>query len=303
MELEETELPTPTPFLRWAGGKRRLADLIVDSMPSVFDGLTNSFFEPFVGGGAVSFHLGNPELNSYVPGKNLFINDSNPDLIATYLTIRDEPEELLQLIEKLAIKKDKNEFEKIKAWKPSNVTEKAARFIYLNKTCFNGLWRVNSKGEFNVPWGKLKNPLIVNPTNLIACSERLKKATITNFNYSSALEKAKSGDVVYMDPPYLPLSPSSSFSKYAKNDFGILDHYALSGVIQGLTDRGVHVILSNSDTPLTREIFGEKLTLRQLSVQRSISASAESRVSVKEIIGVNFKIATKSNFGTLQIVS
>jgi DNA adenine methylase len=303
MESENSESDSPVPFLRWAGGKRRLADLIANSIPSIFDGQANNFFEPFVGGGAVSFHLGNQDLTNFVPGENLYINDSNPDLIATYLSIRDEPDALLSLLKNLALKKDQSEFEKIKAWRPNAVLEQAARFIYLNKTCFNGLWRVNSRGEFNVPWGKLKNPQIANEENILKCSARLKKATITNLNYSNSLEKAKSGDVVYMDPPYLPLSSSSNFSKYAKNDFGVLDHYALAGVIQGLTDRGVHVILSNSDTPLTREIFGHRMTLRQISVQRSISANAGSRIAVNELIGVNFKIINKSNFGMLKVVS
>jgi DNA adenine methylase len=293
----------PTPFLRWAGGKRRLAETIVSSFPKSFNSTQNCFFEPFVGGGALSLYLGNKGLDQYVPGKKLFINDLNPDLITTYKVIQQDPEKLMKKLKSLAKDLSHEEFLRIRALRPTKPVEVAARFIYLNKTCFNGLWRVNSKGEFNVPWAKLKSPLIYSKPNLEMVSERLQGATITNIGYASALSAAAKDDLVYFDPPYIPLNSTSSFSKYAKEDFGNLDQYALAGVIDGLTARGVHVILSNSDTSLTRKIFGDSLTLHQMSVTRSISANSSSRMKVQELIGVNFDVSSRSLLNRLRVVS
>ena len=293
----------PAPFLRWAGGKRKLAETIVSAFPKTYNSNENNFFEPFVGGGALSLYLGNKSLNQYVSGKKLFINDLNPDLVTTYKIIQQEPELLMKKLNGIAKELNRDEFDRIRAMRPSKEIDIAARFIYLNKTCFNGLWRVNSKGEFNVPWGKLTNPLIYNKDNIESVSERLKGATITNIGYAAALSIAAKDDLVYLDPPYIPLNLTSSFSKYAKEDFGILEQYALAGVIDGLTARGVHVILSNSDTALTRKIFGDSLTLHQMSVTRSISANSSSRIKVQELIGVNFSVSSSSLLNRLRIVS
>lgn len=279
-----------TPFLRWAGGKRRLVPLITSLFPGEFNGKENRYFEPFIGGGSLMLALGNKNGEIYVPGKNIYFNDSNPDLINTYKTIRDDVELLIDELEDICFSKTKNQFEKIKKWEPDNQISGAARFIYLNKTCFNGLWRVNASGHFNVPWGKLKNPKIYSEVNLRSISSRLQGSTITNQSYISSLEKAKSGDVVYLDPPYLPLSSSSSFSNYSKHGFGVLDHFSLAGLVRGLTEIGAHVILSNSNTPLSREIFGPSLYLYKLDVRRSISANSESRKKVSEIVGTNFEL-------------
>ena len=238
-----------------------------------------------------------------MPGKNLFINDINPDLVITYKTIRNDVESLILKLSQLAEDISRPEFERIRAWRPTKDVDIASRFIYLNKTCFNGLWRVNSRGEFNVPWGQLKKPLIYDRQNLLAVSKRLEKSTITQLGFAGALSTASQGDLVYLDPPYIPLNPTSSFSKYAKEDFGLLDQYALAGVIDGLSARGVHVILSNSDTPMTRQIYGDSLTLHQVSVNRSISANSASRTPVQEVIGVNFKASSSSLLKRLRVVS
>ena len=301
VELDQTIKPQP--FLRWAGGKRKLVETLVKSFPISFVKSTENFYEPFVGGGALMLHLGDISSKYYIPGNRLFINDSNPDLITAYQVIKDIPEKLIRALNKISQNKTKNEFLRIRAEKPKNEIMRAARFIYLNKTCFNGLWRVNSMGQFNVPWGKLKDPRIFSEENIMAVSRRLKNATITCYPYQTALEKSSKGDLVYLDPPYIPLSYSANFSKYAKEDFGILDQYALSGVIDGLTSKGVRVILSNSDTSLTRKIFGNSLSLHQISVARTISANASSRKPVNEIIGVNFSIASSSQLHNLKIVS
>lgn len=302
MKTENIAIP-PQPFLRWAGGKRKLVESLIRSFPSSFANSKNDFYEPFVGGGALMLALGNKNLPVFVSGKRLLINDSNPDLVTTYITIRDEVEPLVKKLEILARDVSKKAFLRIRADQPRDDVSRAARFIYLNKTCFNGLWRVNSKGEFNVPWGKLKNPRILDSENLWAVHARLQGARISKGPYQSALESSRKGDLVYLDPPYIPLSASSSFSKYAKEDFGILDQYALAGVIDGLTARGVSVILSNSDTPLTRKIFGDSLALHQIAVQRTISAKASSRKPVNEIIGTNFPTTSSSHLRNLKIVS
>jgi DNA adenine methylase len=237
------------------------------------------------------FALGDENGPLYVPGKRLVINDVNPDLIATYKTIRDDVEGLIRDLTKLAKDVSQPAFERVKKSRPRTERAQAARFIYLNKTCFNGLWRVNSKGEFNVPYGHVNNPVVCDAELLRACSVRLAGAQIRLGSYFSALNDAKAGDFVYLDPPYLPLSPSSSFSKYAKDDFLQLDHYALAGVIRGLSERGVYVMLSNSDAPLTRQIFGGLLELRGVDVTRSISAGSAARIKVGEVVGINYQPA------------
>jgi DNA adenine methylase len=277
----------PAPFLRWAGGKRRLLATILPTFPD-FDPKKNRFYEPFVGGGAVMLALGDPDHPTHVPGRRLVINDINPDLVATYTVIRDRVDELVEALRILGKDTSKDAFEKVKRSRPAGDVDVASRFIYLNKTCFNGLWRVNGRGEFNVPWGKLKNPQVLDEPLLRACAARLSGAAIRCGTAVSAVSDAKAGDLVYLDPPYIPLSASSSFSKYAKDDFGLLDQYQLAGLIQGLTDRGVRVVLSNSDTPMTRQVYGPVLNLWQLSVHRSISAASASRGRVEEVLGFNY---------------
>lgn len=303
MSSKASENSSLIPFLRWAGGKRRMAEILIDSFPKTYNPSKSNYFEPFVGGGALMIRLGEPSSPVYVQGSHLFINDINPDLILTYKAIQNSPSKLMTRLDEIAKKKNEVEFYKIRSWTPTSDLDRAARFIYLNKTCFKGLWRVNSSGQFNVPFGKLKNPLIYDKKNIISINKRLKGATITNLGFTSAVAGAKEGDLVYFDPPYIPLNVTSSFSQYAKDGFGILDQYALAGVIEGLTSRGVHTILSNSDTKETREIFGSILTLHQVSAPRSISANASSRGEVKEIIGLNFKLSNKSQTSHLRIVS
>jgi DNA adenine methylase len=195
---------------------------------------------------------------------------------------------------------DREAFEKVRASRPVTKIDIAARFIYLNKTCFNGLWRVNSKGEFNVPWGKLQNPRIFDESILKANANRLHGAKIAKRDFLSQLTRAQKGDLVYLDPPYIPLSSSSSFSKYSKLDFDISNHEQLASCIESLTQRGVFVILSNSDTSETRKIFGGSMNLYQISVGRSISAKSESRKRVNEIIATNYDVDSVSDVGLLK---
>lgn len=284
----------PLPFLKWAGGKRKLANLIMESFPNSFDSKNNHYFEPFIGGGALMFALGNVESKHFIEGRRIHINDMNPDLINAYRVIRDDVNALIRALKYFENKNDSESFYKVRSTSFSSPTKQAARFIYLNKTCFNGLWRVNSQGNFNVPFGHYKNPKILDEHNLRLCSERLKNAKITLGSFQKAVEKAKAGDLVYFDPPYIPLTKTAAFSQYAKEDFNLDDQTALRDTISQLTKRGVLVILSNSDTPQTREIFGKSLNLRQILVARTISAKALSRKPVHEVLGTNFTISNQS---------
>jgi DNA adenine methylase len=284
----------PKPFLRWAGGKRQLLPIIHASLPKDFSIQENRFFEPFLGGGAMMFSLcglfGFPSSSGQI-----IVNDVNPDLTNVYETLKSDCETLILLLREHASKNSEDFFYSIRGSVPDSPVERAARMIYLNRTCFNGLYRVNRAGEFNVPWGKLRNPKICDDQLLRDVSNWLKKVQIRNGGFAAAVEDSREGDVVYFDPPYLPLSPTSKFSRYAIDDFLTLDHYALAGVIHGLAERGVHVILSNSNTQLTRTIYAPEINLRKLNVTRTISAKTSSRGSVEEVLGLTFPVKNCRN--------
>jgi DNA adenine methylase len=293
----------PIPFVKWAGGKRKLAPLLIETFPEEFDPLKHRYFEPFIGGGALMFALGQPDSELNVPGENLFINDMNPELTNTYEVIRDNVSSLIKELEILSTKINEKTFYEIRSVVPRSKIARAARFIYLNKTCFNGLWRVNSKGEFNVPFGKSKNPSLFIEENLRACSKRLKGSTITNQSFEKAVKKARKGDLVYFDPPYIPLSSSASFSAYAKEGFGLNEQQLLAETIFELNEKGVYVLLSNSDTPLTRKIFKKALTLRRILMARTISSSGSTRNPVYEVLGMNYSHLRGSAIGNLDLIS
>jgi DNA adenine methylase len=162
---------------------------------------------------------------------------------------------------------------------------------------------VNSKGEFNVPFGKSKTPSLFIEENLRACSRRLKGSVITNESFEKAVSKARKGDLVYFDPPYIPLSASASFAAYAKEGFDLSDQESLSKTIEKLTSKGVFVLLSNSDTPMTRKIFRKTLTLRKVLMSRSISSSGSTRKPVYEVLGMNYSHLRGSAMGELDLIS
>jgi DNA adenine methylase len=278
---------------------------LIETFPIEFNPLRHRFFEPFVGGGALTFALGNSDLETHVPGKNLTISDMNPELIKTYKVVRDSVSELIKELKILEKKVDAKNYYRIRENIPDDDISRAARFIYLNKTCYNGLWRVNREGLFNVPFDKNKTgkTSLFSHENLIACSERLQASTIRHCSFEKAVANASRGDMVYFDPPYIPLTPTSSFSSYSKEGFGIDDHENLAKVIRDLTRRGVYVLFSNSDTPLTRKIFRNDLTLRRLSMRRSISAEGDNRKDVFEILGMNYSHLQGTLMGQLQLVS
>lgn len=276
--------------MRWAGGKRQLLPALHAALPADFDLTRHRFYEPFAGGLAFTFSLHERPMprRGRAP---IVVNDTNPELIAAYRSVRDHTEDLIGALTELAKDTSADRYYEVRDWEPDTELERGARMIYLNRLSFNGIHRVNKSGKFNVPYGKLANPTVCDTELLRACATMLAHVEIRYGSYVTALADAREGDVVYLDPPYIPLTPTASFTSYAVDGFGELDQYALAGTIRGLIARGARVILSNSDTPATRAIFGADLDLRTISVARSVGASAASRARVDEVIGTSYPTA------------
>lgn len=274
----------PKPFIKWVGGKRQLLQqfrLMNLYPPEKFDPIKNKYFEPFVGGGAVFFDL--------LP-KNAVLSDMNKELVITYNVIKNNVEDLIKSLKKH--KHDKEYFLKIRAKNPEKLSdiEVASRFIFLNRTAFNGMYRVNSKGGFNVPFGKYDNPLICDEVNLRRVSEVLKKVEIKHQDYKEVLKKAKKGDFIYFDPPYYPVSKTASFTAYTKDSFLDKEQIELRDVFAELHKRGCLVMLSNSDTPFINKIYKEIKGARITKVQagRNINSKASGRGKITEVLVTNY---------------
>ena len=281
------------PFLRWAGGKRKLTPLIQAMLPKDFNFENNRFFEPFAGSAAVTISLARENMQTSQSKKpTIFLSDLNDELINAFLVLKKNPEELIQKLQKPPYRNSEEVFYKIRSQTPSDPITRAARLIYLNRTCFNGLYRENSDGKFNVPYGHLANPVICNEPLLRAVSQCLSQVHISRKSFLSAIKSARVGDVIYLDPPYIPLSPTSSFSKYDASDFNEASHEALASAIRPLEERGVRVILSNSDCARTRRIYAScKLRMRTVRVRRNISAKGTSRIRVRELLAFNYPLS------------
>ncbi len=265
------------PFVKWAGGKRNLLPIIKKYIPPTF----GRYYEPFVGGGALLFDL---------KPTSATISDINPELINAYRVIKTEPYKLIELLSNMKNRHSRDYYYYIRdIFQPKNNVERAARFIYLNKTCFNGLWRVNKKGHFNVPMGKYKNPKILDRENILAIHHYLSTndIQILNVDFEKAVEHAKAGDLVYFDPPYLPAHGSSDFTSYTKEGFGITEHKRLSEVFRRLANMGVFVILSNSDSPIVRELYKD-FRIVEIETNRYISSRGKGRKGWKELLIVGF---------------
>lgn len=272
-----------TPFLRWAGGKRSLLPVI--SAAAVRD--YGRYYEPFVGGGAVYFALGGD--------RPRIINDVNPELVLTYRSLRDDIDRLIAELDELAKDTSERAYKHVRGLDPLSLepSRRAARFIYLNKLCFNGLYRENHSGRFNVPYGHLARPRVLDEPTLRAASSRLQGTEVRCGPFAEAVADAGEGDFVYLDPPYLPLSASSSFAAYAKGGFAERDHRQLAETIATLVARGAAVMLSNSDTARTREIYGglgASWALYGVQVRRSIAAFGASRGRVGEVLGLSYPL-------------
>lgn len=262
-----------SPILKWAGGKNSLLPQIRPHLPPTFE----RYFEPFVGGGAVFFSL-QPERS--------FLFDLNAHLIELYCVTRNQVHELIQALR--VHYNDKEYFYEVRAQDPALLSpvERAARFIFLNKTCYNGLYRENSKGLFNVPFGKYKNPTICDEKGLLAASAALQHTTLELGDFGRVLDLAQRGDFIYFDPPYAPLSPTSSFTGYTKNGFGEAEQRRLADVYRQLSDRGCRLMLSNSSAPLIYELY-EGFNIHPISARRAINSKANRRGAITELLITN----------------
>lgn len=273
-----------SPVLKWVGGKRQLLNDIIPMIPK--NHLT--YVEPFVGGGAVLFEL---------QPKKAIINDFNSELINVYTIIRDYPEEL---IKELQFHKENNtseHFYDVREYdrKPdifSQMTsiQKAARVIYLNKTCYNGLYRVNSSGQFNSPYGKYKNPNIVNETVIRAMSKYFNEnhIVIKNGDFKDTLKGLRRGAFVYLDPPYMPISSSSSFTGYTENGFSKDKQRELKELCDKLDEKGIKFLQSNSDCEFIRKLYsGYKI--KTIKAKRAINSKGTSRGEINEVLIYNYE--------------
>lgn len=264
------------PILKYAGGKTFLLPEILARLPTKI----STYYEPFVGGGAVFFALA-----AEGRFKRAVIGDVNVDLMRMYAALAIQPAGVIRILHEYARLHSERRFYEVRAFKPSELSEAehAARVIYLNRTCFNGLWRVNKKGEFNVPFGKYTNPKICDEENLRACSKVLLETTLTALDFNMTVAPAKKGDVVYADPPYLPVSDTANFTAYAKGGFGLEEQTRLRDVAKKLVERGVHVLLSNSDTPTVRKLY-RGFKIEEVQAPRRVNSKGGKRGNVGELL-------------------
>lgn len=270
------------PFLKWSGGKTQLLPELLKRVPATY----GTYYEPFVGAGALFFAL-QPE--------KAVLGDMNGDLILTWNVIKYWHEKLIEELKRPEFANTSEAFYKIRSWSlagggccggTSDRIENhvwAARMIYLNKTCFNGLYRVNKSGQFNAPYGKYANPTICDETNLRAVHEALKNVSLQQSDFRSSIV-AVEGDFVYLDPPYVPLSKTSNFTAYTSGGFGLAEHTALRDLALDLKYHGVHVLLSNSAAPLVEDLYGKDFKLEPVAARRSINSVGTSRGTVKEYL-------------------
>ena len=266
------------PIVKWVGGKRQLMFELIKNMPKSY----NRYFEPFIGGGALFFEL-QPE--------QAYISDMNEELINLYSVVRNNVYELIKDLSKHEVSKEYfleiRNIDRTEQYTELSDVERASRFIYLNRTCFNGMYRVNSQGQFNVPFGYYKNPRIIDKNNLLNCSELLKKTEIKCADFSEILTKVKKGDLVYFDPPYVPLNETSSFTSYTKDGFDINMQFKLRDVCDELDNKGVKFMLSNSDTKLVNELY-VNYEIKKVFASRQINANADGRGKITEVLVRNY---------------
>lgn len=267
------------PLLKWIGGKNKLLKNLSLYVPTGY----SNYIEPFVGGGALLFYL-NPSIGT--------INDSNRELINFYTQVRDNPIELLELTKLYTLSEESyyliRDDDKEMDWRDyKSCLQRAARFLFLNKTAFNGIWRVNGKGRMNTPYGKYDKVLWPDKGHMLNVSRILKKITILNGDFYNTESYINNKTFVYLDPPYIPYSDTANFTNYSSKGFGIQDHIRLVDYCNSVNDCGAKFLLSNSDTPLTRELF-KSFEINSVDVYHSVGASAKSRKDKGEVIIRNY---------------
>ncbi len=266
------------PFVKWAGGKRQLLDELTEGLPYF-----ENYHEPFLGGGAMFFRL---EAMNKV--KRAYLSDSNAELINAYSVIKNEVFELMSELASSSYVNEETVYYKIRASKPKTNVERAARFIYLNKTAFNGLYRVNSHGGFNVPFGRYDNPKILDSQNLLLVHRALQKDELCCGDFTVVLKNAKQGDFVYFDPPYVPISKTSNFTGYTKDGFGENEQKKLLRTYKELDDRGCFVLLSNSYSDFVSDLYAE-FEPETVYANRMINCKADGRGKIRELIVRNWE--------------
>ncbi|MFN7716128.1 MAG: DNA adenine methylase [Pseudanabaenaceae cyanobacterium] len=278
-----------TPFVKWVGGKRALMPELIAHLPPKFDPQVNSYYEPFLGGGALFFAL-----QSRASGLiNANLSDTNLELVLTYITVRDNPQELIERLKQHQANHSKEYYYQIRSQHNlQSPLDVAARFIYLNKTCYNGLYRVNSKGAFNVPMGSYKDTsAIVQEGNIFACSRALQNVNINHYQFEKInIQKTspKSGDFIYFDPPYHP-TDELSFTRYAKLDFTEKNQEDLRDFAAKLSKKGVYVMISNSETGFIKSLYQRKpFKISLVSAPRFVNCKANKRGNVGEVLITNY---------------
>lgn len=277
--MTETEKQKAKPFLKWVGGKQRLADELLKHAPKSF----GTYYEPFLGAGALFFALA---------PKRAVLSDSNKNLIAAYLAVRGNAPLLILHLETLGrFHNEKFFYETRDAFNDEDGREisafgiiQAARFIYLNKACFNGLYRESAEGKLNVPFGHNSKPPSFNIENIKACQRALQSATLIASKFLPVSSRAQAGDFVYFDPPYVPISKGSNFTAYTADKFGDEDQKLLRDHALWLCRRGVHVMLSNSSAPRVADLYSKDFDLHEVRALRAVNSNGEGRGKVAEYI-------------------
>lgn len=283
------ELAAPArPFLKWAGGKTQLLPALLERAPREID----TYYEPFIGGGALFFALmAEPELSP----RRAVLNDMNGELVTTYTVVRDHLDDLLARLEVLSVEylgADEEAraeyYYAVREDQPSAPIEVAARLVFLNKTCFNGLYRVNRRGQFNVPHGRYKKPTILDRPNLEAASRALQNAEVVHGDFEAICADAGPGDFVYFDPPFHPLSETASFTAYTEGAFKREDQLRLRWLMDSMRERGVSVMLSNSPHEWIVGVYeGAKYLVERTPARRSINSKGDSRGVIDELVVTN----------------
>lgn len=280
--MERFDIPT---LVKWAGGKKQLLSQLQELLPQKIE----RYFEPFVGGGAVAFYI----IQKYNP-KEVLLSDINEELINCYKVIKENVEELILKLQFHKTHHSKEYYYNIRELKPqilSNI-ERASRTIYLNKTCFNGLYRVNSQNKFNVPIGSYKNPQIFSDQELKFISNLLKNVKIEVMSFEKILSFVKQGDFIYFDPPYYPLQNGKNFTTYTKERFLEEEQKKLGDVFKELNKRKCNIMLSNSDTKFIKDIYNQ-FNINIVKANRMINCDATKRGKINEVIITNYLIQEK----------
>lgn len=282
----ETSVTPPRPFLKWAGGKGQLLPQYQPFFPKTF----GTYYEPFLGGGAVFFRL--------LPDRAV-LTDINPELVNVYCCVRDQVEAMIEQLTQHQSLHSPDYYYKLRSTVGKTDVEKAARLVYLNKTCYNGLYRENSKGEFNVPIGRYKAPRICHPELLRSVSRTLKNIRIGVNPFTAVSEAARSQDFVYFDPPYYPISLTSRFTEYNRYTFGEAEQIRLRDTFAQLAQRGVKVMLSNSDCPFIRDLYKD-FQIHAIFASRSINSNAQKRGRITEVLVTSYEVEqeTEARNGT-----